>query len=448
MKRIKKGGLSRRLSVGLAGAKGGLGLLQSRATGMLLPRELKQDHNDRALSREASKFVAHLGELKGAYVKIGQMLALYGEHVLPGPVTEALHTLESATQPIDWPAIQAVLSDDLGRSAMNELDVCPNPIAAASLAQVHRCDALVEGVNACVKIQYPGIADTIEDDFSSVARMLGLARWVKSAKQLDVLLREVKQFLLKEVDYERELSTAETVSELLQGDVRYKVPMYFSSVSSRHVLTMEYIDAEEINSAAVQSLSLERRNKLAEAMLELFFKEAFEWRLMQTDPNFGNYRILIQEEGDRLVLLDFGAVHELGQKFCAGLQKTILAAQQQNTEKVIDSLIELECLNEADDEEVKLSFARFCEFILEPFRESFEGVPQSALCADRYDWHGSKLLRRAGKLGSQGMLIKGFAVPPPEFMLMVRKLTGVFTFASTLKAQTHSAELLDKYRRQ
>jgi len=209
---------------------------------------------------------------------------------------------------------------------------------------------------------------------------------------------------------------------------------------------MEYVEGHDVMHESVQALSQDRRNALAENMLELFFKEAFEWGLMQTDPNFGNYRILLDDNGDQLVLLDFGAVHELPKNFSKPLEKTILSAQVCDTSAVIDGLIELNCLRTSDTRTVKQSFAEFCQFILEPFRDSYDEVPAFALAGEHYDWQNSRLLKRAGRVGSQGMLVKGFSVPPSEFMLMVRKLTGVFTFVSALGAQTSSAYLLNKYR--
>ena len=145
--------------------------------------------------------------------------------------------------------------------------------------------------------------------------------------------------------------------------------------------------------------------------------------------------------------LIFGAVHELPDTFTKPLEQTILAAQQSDIEQVIKGLLALNCLKETDPSTVKESFANFCIFILEPFRQSFAEVPEFALAGNHYNWKTSRLLKRAGKVGSQGMLVKGFSVPPSEFMLMVRKLTGVFTFVAALGAKTQSAYLLNKYRK-
>lgn len=449
MKKIKTGGLRRRFTIGAAGARGGLGLLSSKATSLLLPKDQQQAHNQAALEREANRFVKELGELKGAYVKIGQMLALYGEHLLPKAVTDALHTLEAQTTPLDWAGVEPSVKASLGKQHFKSLDICHDAFAAASLAQVHKATFKDQPQSLCLKIQYPGIAEAIDDDFRNVMQMLSMARWIKSGKQLDDLTKELKQHLVREVNYVAELETAEKIRALLNNDERYYVPQYYQDLSSNSLLTMEFVEGYQVMAPEVQALSQQRRNALANSMLELFFKEIFEWSLMQTDPNFGNYRIQIDphNEEDRLVLLDFGSVHALNADFQAALTKTILAAHQGNKEVTIEGAIELKCLRKGDSDKVKQSFAEFCIFILEPFSSDLSSLSKQSLSPEGlYDWQASRLLKRAGKLGSEGMLVKGFVIPPSDFMLMVRKLTGVFTFVSSLGAQLDSAHLLQAYR--
>ena len=443
MKQIKKGGLRRRFAIGAAGARSGLGLLSSRTTSLLLPKDKKQAHNERALEREALRFVKELGELKGAYVKIGQMLALYGEHILPKPVTNALHTLEAQTTPLEWSAISQQLGDEFVNIEIEEA-----AFAAASLAQVHKASSTTQGRPLCLKVQYPGVADAIEDDFRNVIQMLTLTRWVKSSRQLEGLTKELKKFLLTEVDYAYELNTAQQVAKLLKGDDRFMVPRYYPDLCTSSVLTMDYVNGVDVMHTSVQGLNQERRNNLALAMLDLFFKEAFEWGLMQTDPNFGNYRILIDEDGeqDRIALLDFGAVHPLPPSFTHSLKTTILASYLGDSEAAVAGLIGLHCLKESDSDAVKESFVKFCAYIIEPFAKDSADWPKKAIIDGHlYDWRASGLLKRAGKYGSKQMMVKGFVIPPPEFMLIARKLTGVFTFVSALGAKINSSELLDRY---
>ncbi len=441
MKKVKTGALRRRLSLGMVGAKSGVNLLGASLANLWVSEDQKEAHRTAALEREARRFVEELGRLKGAYVKIGQMLALYGEHLLPSSVNRALHTLEAQTTPIDWQQVSIQLKPEF-----KELKIEANAFAAASLAQVHK--AKLGDVSVCVKIQYPGIASAIDDDFKHFLQMLKLASWIKSARHLEEVTKQLKRHLIEEVDYRKEFNKAQRIREYLANDPRFMIPQYYPNYCTRDVLTMDYVDGFDVKDKEVQSLSLERRNSLAIAMLELFFIEAFDWGLMQTDPNFGNYRILIDPSGsnDRLVLLDFGAVHDLDTQFQNALRTTILGAWQDDQQKTIEGLIGLKCLTVDDSKAVKESFAHFCTMLMEPFRQDFTAVPKYALNTQGvYNWDKSKLLQRSANLGSTSMMHKGFSMPPSDFMLIVRKLTGVFTFVCAIKAEFNAYQLLETY---
>ncbi|MEO0367560.1 MAG: AarF/ABC1/UbiB kinase family protein, partial [Pseudomonadota bacterium] len=327
IKQIKKGALRRRLAIGTAGARSGIGLLQSRASGLLLPKAEREQHNLEALEREAMRFVAHLGELKGAYVKIGQMLALYGEHLLPEPITKALHTLEHQTSSLAWTAIKPHIENLLAEKTA-QIEIEESAFAAASLAQVHRAKVMGADGQQCIKIQYPGISDAIDSDFDSVVQMLKLAKWLKAGRDAEQFTSQLKTYLLQEADYRHELACLEEISEYLRPDSRYIVPKTYHEFCNDKCLVMDYVDGYAVTDARVQNLSQERRNNLAEAMLALFFKEIFVWNKMQTDPNFGNYRIQIGETKDQLVLLDFGAVHVLPETRRAPLLHVVLGRQR------------------------------------------------------------------------------------------------------------------------
>lgn len=136
--RIKTGSFERRLSLTRAGLFAGTRMASHMATNWFSTRENREKRHRAMLSSQARFLVDELGKLKGSVVKIGQVMALYGEHFLPEEVTEALHTLEDQTTSLEWPAIERVLKDELGAERLAQLDVEPEPIGAASLGQVDR----------------------------------------------------------------------------------------------------------------------------------------------------------------------------------------------------------------------------------------------------------------------------------------------------------------------
>jgi len=450
---IKRGGLARSLSVSLAGARvGGAfaidGVLQKIKPG-------KNKLPSAFAKREARHFVAELGRLKGTYVKIGQMFALLGEHFLPPVLTEALHELESQTEPLPWNAIKPALVESLG-DYFGELRIEKKAIAAASLAQVHRATIISSGEVICLKIQYPGLADVIDTDFDAVVRLLLLARWVKAGRELDDWLEAMRVQLHHEIDYMREAEMTDRMeSYVSQGNMTigedssaYYVPRRYFRYCTENVLALEYIDGHLVTQAEVANLSQPRRNALGKGMLELFFCELYQWGLLQTDPNFGNYLIRLNNSAqvrDELVLLDFGSVLECDSGFLSHFGNAILAGQEGDRPLLVKSLIGLGCLHDNSAEEAKNSFSKFCEQLLEPLRPP-EKLPREFLNKQgEYCWGKSQLLRRAGKNAANSAASLQFAVPSRDFAMIARKLTGVFTFIAVLNAEFNAHDLVRQH---
>ena len=449
LKKLKQNGLHRRLSVALTGVTSGARLLNAHAQTVFKDPQEKEERRSLALQQEALKFAERLGELKGAYVKIGQMMALYGDHLLPTEITRALRTLEDQTSAMEWSSIEPVLRHEFGGN-YQKLEINPVPIAAASLSQAHTAVVKETGEQLCIKVQYPGVSGTIESDFSTVLGMLKLTRWVPNSHEFELWMQELKQQLIDEVDYVREAQMVAQVQSMTAPSANLIVPNVFPEFSTQRVLALSFIEGYSITSPQIGMLSLARRNALAKTILNHFFDEIFNWGLMQTDPNFGNYKIKLraqQQEQDQLGLLDFGAVRPLPETFRQSLCATILAAHDQNRAQVIENAIALGCLHADQAESVKQSFAEFCILLMEPFRTDHSLTPAYALSKrGDYCWHQSRLLKRVGKLGAKAILIEGFSSPPKEFALIARKLTGVFSLVTTLRAEFDAAPLLDKFR--
>lgn len=442
---IKRGRLRRRLAISLAGARAGSRILGQRSTDWMRTKDNREARRSELLQREARVFVGRLGQLKGSYVKIGQMLALFGEHLLPPELTDALHSLEDQTTPLIWSALEGPLREELG-ARVDELEIDPEPLAAASIGQVHRARIRSSGEALCLKIQYPGIRETIDSDFADVLQMLRLAHWLQAGREINQWLEEIRSLLHDEVDYRREAAMTRQMSERLADDDRYRVPDVLDRYSTEKVLALSFEEGLDPSHEKIQKLSQRRRNAFSKAMLDLFLREIFEWGVMQTDPNFGNYRLQTGPAGDRLVLLDFGAVQELPDSFLDPLRLTITSAMLDQRDGVIEGIIALRCLNEEHPDSAKHSFADFCMALLEPLRRDFSGVPEFALNhKGQYRWRESKLIKRAGKMAAAGAFTQYFTMPPKEFVLITRKLTGVFTFLSVLGAEFKGYKLLARH---
>jgi predicted unusual protein kinase regulating ubiquinone biosynthesis (AarF/ABC1/UbiB family) len=456
--RIKRKALPRQLTASLAGLRAGSALAVDNAWQKLRGRQDGTGDgappaSSKFARREARRLVRELGQLKGTYVKIGQMLALLGEHILPPVLTEALHELGHQTEPLDWQQVEPLLRNALG-AYYQELDIETEAIAAASLAQVHRATIRASGEVICLKLQYPDLAAVIDADFDAVIRMLLLTRWLKAGRDLDNWLQSMRDHLHHEIDYQREAALHEQMYTLVQavplGDVALHAPRLHQRYCSGQLLAMEYIDGVTVTSGEVASLPLKRRNDLAKAMLELFFCELYDWGLLQSDPNFGNYLIRTCSQGsggkgtakDQLVLLDFGSILDCEEDFLWYLRTAIAAGQEGNREQLDEALVGLGCLGADSSKEARDSFADFCLQLLEPLRHPAE-LPQAYLNdKGEYCWARSRLMKRAGKQASASLASREFATPSRDFALIARKLTGVFTFISVLEAEFNAHDIV------
>ena len=443
---ILRGGANRGLSLSFAGARaGGIFALDSA----LKKLGARDTHADARLDQAARRFARRLGELKGSYVKIGQLLALLGEHYLPRPLTRALHDLESQTTPLPWSAMRPLFEVGLGEGC-RDLEIDREPLAAASLAQVHRARVIETGQSVVVKGQYPELSAVLDDDFKAVVRMLRLARWIPASRDFDRWLATVHEQLLSEVDYPRERAMAINFAGAIRGSetlgntpINLRVPRFWDAYCGEQVVTMDYINGHRAGSEAVAALPQGVRDELGKQMLRLFFTEIFDFGLMQTDPNFGNY--LINEEGSELTLLDFGSVVELEDPVRAAICDTIVAGLRHDDAELEAALERLGCLSEGAGEYARRTFTGFIKSLLEPLTAP-EALPAQYLNErGEYCWGQSDLIRRAGRLVADAVTHREFSMPAGEFAMLARKLTGVFTFIAVLRSEFNGHHIAQSF---
>ncbi len=446
-KGIKRGAVPRGLAATLAGIRAGGALAVDGAVQKVLRRggRKKQAQNSEFARREARRLVAELGRLKGTYVKIGQMFALLGEHFLPPVLTEAMHDLGGQTDPLPWDVIQPVLEENLG-GRLRELEIETEAFAAASLAQVHRATVKASGAKICLKVQYPGLAEVIDGDFDAVVTMLKLARWLPAGRDLDDWLASMRVYLHHEIDYRREATFAQSMADHVdaRGEAeRYRVPGLYPDYCTGQVLAMEYMLGKPVTDPAIGRLSLKRRTALAGAMLELFFMELYDWGMLQSDPNFGNYLVSAGVGGeDALVLLDFGSVLDCSAEFLYHLRRVIAAGMEEDETAIVEGLTGLGCLQPDASEEGRALFADFCLHLLEPLRPPARIPAERLNRRGQYRWSDSGLMQRAGKMAAASTATRHFTTPSRDFALIARKLTGVFTFISVLGAEFNGHDIV------
>jgi len=418
-------------------------------SGMFLNKEARTARNQAFMEAQANYLASELGKLKGSVVKIGQMLAIYGEHILPPEITRALQTLNDDTATLSWPTIELTLRELLGEK-LNELDVDPTPIGTASLAQVHRATVIATGEQVVLKIQYPGVADAINSDLALFKQLLKVSNIVPQTRSLDAWFEEIRDLLHHEVDYEAEAMTTERFYDRLSHDPRYVVPKINRTYSKKRLLCMSYEPGITVVSEALQLLPHERRNAIGQAAIEVMMKEIFVWGEMQTDPNFGNYLVRVSDSDDgidKLVLLDFGAIREFDNHLLT-IAHGLLKAGYRHDHQAMKLAMRGYDFFDSMSEKVRSDIASLFLLATEPFSDPATNPNIPADCLDknnRYIWANSKLHSRLSSAATRAMQSFEFNLPPKEFMFISRKFIGAYTFLTVLDAYTDSNKLVKPY---
>jgi predicted unusual protein kinase regulating ubiquinone biosynthesis (AarF/ABC1/UbiB family) len=383
-------------------------------------------------SEQARKLADELGRLKGSVMKVGQMLSLYGQYFLPPEAVEVLAGLQDDTPPVDWKSLEPVIKRGLGRS-LSQLDVDPVALASASLGQVHRARRKSDGLELVLKVQYPGVADAIESDIRTLARLIAMTRVAPKGLNLEPVYLEVREMLHREVDYAAEIEHTRRFGVLLAGDRRFAVPRVLQEYCSDQVLAMTYEPGVSARDPAVRALPQARRNALAQAALELFLRELFEWGMVQTDPHFGNYKLRLDPGGaDRLVLLDFGATRIFGRGFIESYREMLRGARSRDREATLRGAAGIGLMPPDFPAPVREAFGELCELIVEPFRGD-------------YDWGKSDLPRRVGEKIARNAMSRYMRIPPREIVFLHRRLAGVFFLIAALGAKGDFGPILEAH---
>lgn len=400
------------------------------------------------LMNQASSISSELGELKGSLMKAGQMLSMYGEHFLPPEANEFLKNLQGDSPALDWSAIEPVLKKRLSKAQLDQLEIDTEALACASLGQVHRAKIKATGQEIVLKIQYPDVDKAIDSDLRALRTLLSVMKLVPKELDLDPLFKEINDMLVQETNYLIEADRTEEFYDKLKDDPRFVVPKVIREFSNGKVLATSYETGERVDSEKVAKLSQERRNQLGLNYLDLYFKEIFTWRTVQTDPHIGNYRIRVAAGGkDQIVLFDFGATREFDEKFMKSYRRMIQGAVEGDEELFRRGATELKFIQPDDDPELRALFEEFCFENVEPFMHPDDPrLPPGTLDADgSYDWKNSDLPQRASAKIMKVLRHYSWRAPPRESIFLDRKTGGVFIFMGVLRAVCRGRDVMTKY---
>ncbi|EJS2610774.1 ABC1 kinase family protein [Vibrio alginolyticus] len=378
-----------------------------------------------------ARLTDQLAHLRGAAMKLGQMLSMDAGDVLEPELADILSRLRSNADPMPAKQLNAVMESSLGTNWKAEfLSFNFKPIASASIGQVHQAysDA---GDNLAVKVQYPGIRKSIDSDVDNVGTLLKVVGLIPESVDYKGLLEEAKKQLHDEADYAREAQFAIRYHDALKEHPHFVVPKIHTESCSDSVLAMEFIDGSPIEQ--IEHYDQSTRDFVMHSLLELLFRELFEFKMVQTDPNFANY--LYIENTRQIGLLDFGATREYSERFSTGYRQAF-ASVVNNDEQGLNNALE------------QIGF--FSQTILPDQRQAILDLVKMAcepmLVDEPYDFKASGLaqkLREAGTILS--MEQEYWHTPPADALFLHRKIGGMYLLAARIGAKVNIRQLVQPY---
>ena len=301
----------------------------------LADRERPQLRDMLLTPANVGKIADRLSHLRGAAMKLGQIVSMDTGDFLPAELTQILARLRDNAHHMPPAQLQKVLAQEWGadwRTKFARFDL--KPIAAASIGQVHRA-VTRDGRELAIKVQYPGVAESIDADVDNVATLLKMSGALPRGLDIAPLLAEAKRQLAEETDYIREGRQMTLFGRLLADTPDVVVPDLDPGLSKSRVLAMTYLEGQPIES--LETAPQTRRDAVMHTLMTVVLRELFEFGVMQTDPNFANYRI--QPSTGRLILLDFGAARPVDPSTAQGYRDLLRAGMRADRVEVRDAAV-------------------------------------------------------------------------------------------------------------
>jgi predicted unusual protein kinase regulating ubiquinone biosynthesis (AarF/ABC1/UbiB family) len=415
------GRLSARLATSSAGARARR-LLSGRAGG--------ERHAAQRRARDAEAVTRAMGEMKGAFMKLGQMLSFVSDAV-PPEYRAALESLQAEAPPLGFGAVRDVVERELAAPLERAFARFERePIASASIGQVHRA-RLPTGEDVAVKVQYPGVAEAIGADLASAGLLYRAVALLYPALEPGPVVEELKGRIGEELDYRREAINQAAFAELYQGHPFIRVPRVFGAHSTGRVLTSELVRGRRI--AELDGADPAERNHVAEVLYRFVFGSLIRFAVFNGDPHPGNY-LVGEREGGRgegggargeVMFLDFGCVKRFPDAMVAIWMQLVCAHLEGRRDAFRDLAERLGFLPAGSPVDTDLLYDYFSYFY-EPFHEDrvFTFSPE-------YNARSlAMVFRPEGKFAGLARRLN----MPPDFVFVNRIQWGVYSILARLGA--------------
>lgn len=365
--------------------------------------------------QQAKILAESLSQLKGAAMKVGQLLSLDSSDILPKEVTEVLSQLQSKAEPTSFESVKSVLNAQLSKEQIATLNIEETAHSAASIGQVHV--AYRGHQKLALKVQYAGVRDSIHSDLA-ILKKVASAFLSVSGKNMNLqpLFAEFETVLVQETDYQRELNLMTEYREKIAQaglEKHYIVPQAIPELSTASVLTMSFEEGLPLREWIESNPTKEQREHIAHLILDLYCREFFDWGLVQTDPNYGNFLV---RNNSQLVLLDFGAAKNYEKAFVQDYCDVLIALNSKDDQAIIDRSIAFQLIDQRESADTKAQYLEFMKHSLEPFSEHLQP----------FHFANKDYAQKSLAIGRAFTNSLKYSAPPKHIMLLHRKLGGVF----------------------
>lgn len=422
---VPEGQLSRTLMLG--------GSIASMASGALftsLKSKISGEQAEPSLisEKQAEQLALTLCKMRGSALKLGQALASQEDAIIPPVIKKSLERARSLAHAMPSNQLENMLTESWGKNWMSHFETFEEkPFAAASIGQVHRGKLKDHGWVA-IKVQYPGVAKSIDSDMDSMKVLLSLV--LPKTFFLESFIQNTRMELKEECQYITEMEKQQQYLNLaeLHGHDYIKVPKVIEEFSTNTVLTSEFVEGVSLEDVAKASQKL--KDITGTLFMRNTFQELFVYEFMQTDPNFGNY--LVDSESLKLICMDFGAARSFRTEFCENYLGIILSAANSDNNGILEYGKKLGFFTGFESKDMMNAFLKAIYSVARPFM--YQGS---------FDFGGRNLTKEV--YDTLPVLMKHkLKEPPTEVYSLHRKLAGAYLICMKLGARVNMKKILDE----
>jgi len=342
---------------------------------------------DKLNENNAEDIYDGLKNLKGSALKVAQMLSM-DKSIMPQQYVDKFSLSQFSVPPLSAPLVRKTFKKYLGQYPENLYDTfTPDATNAASIGQVHK--ATKDGKNLAVKIQYPGVAESISSDLALV-KPFAIRMFNLKGKDSEKYFKEVEDKLLEETDYDLELRQSIEMTQLCSHIEHLRFPKYYKEYSSAKILTMEWIDGLHLSEFAKQNTDRALGDRIGQALWDFYMYQMHALKQVHADPHPGNF--LVDKQGN-LIAIDFGCIKKVPMEFYTPYFELANKESINNPTIFNQKLYELEILRQDDTPQEIVYFTKIFHELLQLFTQPFH--------ADHFDFSDEEFFGRIAVMGEE-----------------------------------------------